>query len=142
MDEPALGPAMALGPRGGMSGQVGAGASEVPRGMNLFDGPPQGLEIHAGTGQHARMPFAILVLVLAAGWRIFTLHVPALSNFSPVMALAFCAGAYTRNQWMRLAPFAALVLSDLYIDHYYAAVYHYQWGAGGAASRIICFMAA
>lgn len=110
--------------------------------MNLFDGPPQGLEIHAGTGQHARMPFAILVLVLAAGWRIFTLHVPALSNFSPVMALAFCAGAYTRNQWMRLAPFAALVLSDLYIDHFYAVTYHYEWSVRGAALRILCFAAA
>jgi uncharacterized membrane protein YoaT (DUF817 family) len=88
------------------------------------------------------MPFAILVLVLAAGWRIFTLHVPALSNFSPVMALAFCAGAYTRNQWMRLAPFAALVLSDLYIDHFYAVTYHYEWSVRGAALRILCFAAA
>ena len=88
------------------------------------------------------MPSALLILVLAAGWRVFTLYVPALSNFSPVMALAFCAGVYTHNRWMWLAPFAALVVSDLYIDHYYATVYSYQWGAGGAASRIICFMAA
>ena len=61
---------------------------------------------------------------------------PQLSNFSPMMALAFCAGVYTRNRWMWLAPFAALVVSDLYIDHYYAAVYHYQWSLGGAALRI------
>jgi hypothetical protein len=88
------------------------------------------------------MPFAILILVLAAGWRVFTLYVPALSNFSPVMALAFCAGAYSRNWWMWLAPFAALIVSDLYIDHYYAAVYHYQWGFGGAAIRMLCFAAA
>jgi len=88
------------------------------------------------------MPLAILVLVLAAGWRVFTLYVPAFSNFSPVMALAFCAGAYSSNRWMRLAPFAALVASDLYIDHYYATVYHYEWSLAGAALRILCFAAA
>ena len=88
------------------------------------------------------MPFAILVLVLAAGWRVFTLYVPEFSNFSPVMALAFCAGAYSTSRWMRLAPFAALVASDLYIDHYYATVYHYEWSLAGAALRILCFAAA
>ena len=88
------------------------------------------------------MPSALLILVLAAGWRVFTLYVPALSNFSPVMALAFCAGVYTRNRWMWLAPFAALVVSDLYIDHYYAAVYHYQWGSAARRSGSLCFVAA
>jgi hypothetical protein len=88
------------------------------------------------------MPFALVVLVLAAGWRVFTLHVPALSNFSPVMALAFCAGAYTRRGWMWLAPFAALVISDLYIDHYYATVYHYEWSVQAGMLRIACFAAA
>jgi hypothetical protein len=88
------------------------------------------------------MPLAIIVLVLAAGWRIFTLYVPALSNFSPVMALAFCAGAYSANRMMWLAPFAALVFSDLYIDRYYATVYHYDWSTVGAVLRILCFAAA
>jgi hypothetical protein len=88
------------------------------------------------------MPFAIVILVLAAGWRVFTLYVPPLSNFSPVMALAFCAGAYTRRGWMWLAPFAALILSDLYIDHYYAVTYHYVWDVGGAFIRILCFAVA
>jgi hypothetical protein len=113
---------------------VAAGAGQVNAG-----GAPPGLEILPFRGQHARMPLAILVLVLAAAWRIVILHAPALSNFSPVMALAFCAGVYTRNRWMWLAPFAALVLSDLYIDHYYAAVYHYGWSASGAALRLVCF---
>jgi hypothetical protein len=58
------------------------------------------------------------------------------------MALAFCAGAYTRNRWMWLAPFAALILSDLYIDRYYASVYHYEWSTQGAILRILCFAAA
>jgi hypothetical protein len=88
------------------------------------------------------MPLALLILVLAAAWRVFVLYVPVLSNFSPVMALAFCAGAYSRGWGLRLAPFAALVLSDLYIDHYYATVYHYEWSLGGAALRILCFAAA
>jgi hypothetical protein len=88
------------------------------------------------------MPLAIVVLVLAAGWRVFTLYVPALSNFAPIMALAFCAGVYSRGTWMKLAPFAALVLSDLYIDRYYATVYHYEWSIGGEALRFLCFGAA
>ena len=88
------------------------------------------------------MPLALLILVLAAAWRVFVLYVPVLSNFSPVMALAFCAGAYSRSWGLRLAPFLALVLSDLYIDHYYATVYHYEWSLGGAALRILCFAAA
>ena len=87
------------------------------------------------------MPIALVVLVLAAGWRVFTLHVPSLSNFSPVMALAFCSGVYFRRSWMWLAPFAALILSDLYIDHYYAVVYHYEWTADGAVLRTLCFAA-
>ncbi len=85
---------------------------------------------------------ALLVLFLVAGWRIVTLYVPVLSNFSPVMALAFCAGAYGRGRWMRLAPFAGLVLSDLYIDRYYASVYHYGWDVPSALLRIACFGAA
>jgi hypothetical protein len=87
------------------------------------------------------MPIAILVIVLAAGWRVFALYLPALSNFSPVMALAFCAGAYSASRWMRLAPFAALVASDLYINHYYATVFHYEWSVADAALRILCFAA-
>jgi hypothetical protein len=85
---------------------------------------------------------AIVILVLAAGWRILALHSQELSNFSPVMALAFCAGAYRRNTWMWIAPFAALVLSDLYIDHYYAVTYHMEWSLQGAALRALCYAAA
>jgi hypothetical protein len=88
------------------------------------------------------MSLALVVLVLASAFRVFVLHVPALSNFSPVMALAFCAGAYTRNRWMWIAPFVALIVSDLYIDRYYAAVYHYGWSTSGAVLRIVCFAAA
>lgn len=88
------------------------------------------------------MPLAILALALAAGWRIFILYVPALSNFSPVMALAFCAGAYCRRGWLWAVPFAAVLLSDLYIDRYYASVYHYSWSVQAAVIRMACFAAA
>ncbi len=88
------------------------------------------------------MPFALLVLVLAAAWRIVALYEPSLSNFSPLMALAFCSGVYFRNRWQWLVPFAALTLTDLYIDHYYAVEYHYQWTLGGAVIRTLCFGAA
>ena len=88
------------------------------------------------------MPLAIAALLLAAGWRVLALHHLELSNFSPVMALAFCAGAYCRRGWLWLAPFAAIVVSDIYIDHYYATVYRYEWGIGGAALRFACFGAA
>lgn len=88
------------------------------------------------------MFLALVVLVLASAFRVFVLYVPALSNFSPVMALAFCAGAYTRNRWMWVAPFAALAASDVYINRYYATTYHYEWSTAGAVLRVACFAAA
>ena len=88
------------------------------------------------------MPFALILIVLAAVWRVVALHVPALSNFSPLMALAFCGGVYFTNRWQRLAPFVALSVTDLYIDHYYATEYGYQWTLGGALLRTLCFAAA
>jgi hypothetical protein len=88
------------------------------------------------------MPLAILILILAAGWRVVTLHFLALSNFSPLMALAFCSGVYTRNRWLWLAPFAAIVLTDLYINHYYAITYRYEWTVRGETLNILCFGAA
>jgi hypothetical protein len=84
---------------------------------------------------------ALLLLVAAAAWRVLALHVPELSNFSPLMALAFCGGMYFRSRWMWLVPFAALTLSDLYLDHYYWVEYHYQWTWGAASIRLLCFAA-
>ena len=61
------------------------------------------------------MPLALVLIVLAASWRIVGAHVPALANFAPVMALAFCGAVYFRNKRMWLVPFAALTLSDFYL---------------------------
>jgi hypothetical protein len=38
-------------------------------------------------------------------------------------------------------PFGALMLSDLYLDRYYAVEFHYHWPLGGALIRLGCFAA-
>lgn len=84
---------------------------------------------------------AAALILLAAGWRVLALHAPSLGNFTPLMALAFCGGAYFRDWRLWIVPFAALVLSDLAIDRYYAAEYGYHWAASGALVRFACFAA-
>ena len=88
------------------------------------------------------MFLALVLIVLAAGWRVAAVHIPSLANFAPLMALAFCGAVYFRDKRMWLVPFVALTLSDLYIDRYYASVYHYDWTVSGAAVRALCFVAA
>ncbi|MFM1851720.1 MAG: hypothetical protein RIS54_1404 [Verrucomicrobiota bacterium] len=88
------------------------------------------------------MIFAVIVLVLAAGYRVVAAWDPNLVNFSPLMALAFCGGVYFRNRWLWLVPLAALSLSDLYLDHYYAVQFGYEWTLGGVIVRSACFAAA
>jgi hypothetical protein len=85
---------------------------------------------------------AIVMIVLAAGYRIAAVYEPAMSNFAPLMALTFCGGVYFRDRRLWLVPFAALVLSDLYIDHYYATQYGYLWTFSGAVIRALCFIVA
>lgn len=82
---------------------------------------------------------ALVVLVLAAGWRGLALHAPALSNFAPLMALTFCGAVYLRDKRLWLVPFAALMLSDLYIDHYYATNFGETWLWPSVAVRLTCF---
>ncbi len=85
------------------------------------------------------MILALVMLVLAAGWRIVAVWDTSLANFTPLMALTFCGGVYLRDRRLWLVPFAALVLSDLYIDHYYATKFNYTWDLNGAALRLVCF---
>lgn len=86
--------------------------------------------------------FALALVVLAAGWRIVAQHVPALANFAPLMALTFCGAVYFRDKRLWLVPFAALVLSDLYLDHHYATVYGETWTWPSVLVRAVCFAAA
>lgn len=90
----------------------------------------------------AGMVFALVLLVLAAGWRVLGAHVPALVNFAPLMALTFCGAVYFRDRRLWFVPLAALVLSDLYLDHYYATTFHEAWTWPSVLVRAVCFAAA
>ena len=85
------------------------------------------------------MPFALLMLVFAALWRLLALPLPLLGNFAPLMALTFCGAAYFRDRRMWLVPLAALAFSDLYLDRYYAAVFHETWHWESELVRLLCF---
>ncbi len=85
------------------------------------------------------MPLALALLILAAGWRVLAIHAPALANFAPLMALTFCGAVYFRDRRMWLVPFAALLLSDLYLNHHYATVYGEGWTWPSMAIRAGCF---
>jgi hypothetical protein len=82
---------------------------------------------------------AFVALVLAAGWRILAVHAPALSNFAPLMALTFCTAIYFRDKRLWLVPFAALMISDLYLDHHYATIYGETWQWPSVGVRLVCF---
>jgi hypothetical protein len=90
------------------------------------------------------MPFALALafILLATTYRIVGAWVPDLINFSPLMALTFCSAVYFRNKWMWAVPFAALSLSDLYLNHYYVAAYGESWPIQGELVRTACFAAA
>ena len=85
------------------------------------------------------MPLALALIVLSAAWRIVGAHAPALSNFAPLMALAFCGAVYFRDKRMWIVPFAALTLSDFYLDYYYATAFHETWAWPSILVRLACF---
>jgi hypothetical protein len=85
------------------------------------------------------MPLALVLVVLAAGWRIAAVHVPDLVNFAPLMALAFCGAVYFSDRRLWLVPLAALVVSDLYLDYYYAATVGETWTWPSVVLRAGCF---
>lgn len=93
-------------------------------------------------GQKSTMPLALVLIVLSIAWRVLSLHVQELSNFAPLMALTFCSAVYFRDWRLWLVSFVALSVSDIYIDHYYATTYHYEWKVGGVLLRAVCFAAA
>jgi hypothetical protein len=89
------------------------------------------------------MPLVAFVLILlAAAYRLLPTMDLSLSNVSPLMAIAFCGGLYARDRRMWLVPFAALSLSDLYLNWYYAHRYGYAWPVSGFLARTACFAAA
>lgn len=88
------------------------------------------------------MPVALVLIILATLYRVLPTLDPGLSNFSPVMAIAFCGAVYFRRRGMWLIPFVALALSDLYLNHYYAREFGFSWPLSGLAVRTACFAAA
>ncbi len=86
--------------------------------------------------------FALGMVVLAAAWRMIAIHAPALANFAPLMALTFCGAVYFRDRRLWLVPFAALLISDLYLDHYYATRFNETWNWPSVLVRAVCFAAA
>ena len=85
------------------------------------------------------MPLALALIILATVWRVVGAHNPAFSNFAPLMALTFCGAVYFRDKRMWLVPFAALTLSDLYLDWYYATTFHEGWMWSSVLVRLLCF---
>lgn len=81
----------------------------------------------------------IAVLLLASVWRIVAASHPELANFAPVMALTFCSAVYLRDKRLWALPFAALALSDLFLDHYYATQFGEQWTWPSVLVRTGCF---
>src|SRR3954469_4530931 len=90
--------------------------------------------LHSG-----RMLISLVLIVLAAAWRVAAAHIPALLNFAPLMALTFCGAVYFRDKRLWLVPVAALPLSDLYLDHYYAVKYNETWVWPSVIIRLLCF---
>lgn len=88
------------------------------------------------------MIFAIALIILAAGYRLLPALDPALVNFSPLMALAFCGAVYFRKRLLWLLPLVALSLSDIGLHYIYAAQTGYGWDLTGFLVRTLCFVAA
>lgn len=68
--------------------------------------------------------FIILVLMVlgAIAMRIVNTQVPALSNFTPVGAVALFGGVYFARKWEAfLVPLTALLISDLVINYIYTS---------------------
>lgn len=84
---------------------------------------------------------ALALIVAAALWRVTTVFHPALFNVAPVTALAFCGAVYFRDWRWWLVPFAALTLSDLWLNYYHATEFGYTWSGAEMLLRIGCIAA-
>lgn len=88
------------------------------------------------------MRIALVLILIAALFRVLPTMDLGLSNISPVMAIAFCGAVYFRNRWMWAVPFIALCASDIYINFFYAREYGYALPTAGYFARFACFAAA
>jgi len=89
------------------------------------------------------MLYALVMTALTVAYRLVAATTLETPNFSPVMALAFCGAIYLREKWLWAVPFVALILSDLWLNHYYLAQYDYSWELlKGLLLRYGCYGAA
>ncbi len=84
---------------------------------------------------------ALLLVLIGTACRLLSAAHPVLANFSPLMAMAFCGAVYFRRGGLWFVPFVALSLSDVWLNHHYAAE-GYGWTLGAALVRTGCFAAA
>ena len=71
---------------------------------------------------NTRTTVLILTVIAAIAMRLVNTQVPALSNFTPVGAVALFGGAYFNDKWKAyLVPLAALIISDVFINYIYTA---------------------
>lgn len=87
------------------------------------------------------MKTALVLILFAVGYRLVAAFNPEMANFSPLMALAFCGAVYFTDKRLWLVPFAALALSDLFLNWHYAQM-GYGWEVAGMLTRTACFAAA
>lgn len=88
------------------------------------------------------MRIALVLILIAALFRVLPTMDFAWANISPVMAIAFCGAVYFRQRWMWAVPFVALCASDIFINHFYFREFGYQLPTLGYFARFACFAAA
>ncbi|MFQ3670370.1 MAG: DUF6580 family putative transport protein [Verrucomicrobiia bacterium] len=62
---------------------------------------------------------AMLLIVLVAGFRVFTGTHEGYLNVAPLMAMAFCGGIYLRGRVRWVLPLGALLVSDMILNRYH-----------------------
>ncbi|HVU16084.1 MAG TPA: DUF6580 family putative transport protein [Candidatus Didemnitutus sp.] len=85
---------------------------------------------------------ALAILLFAVLYRVAGVYDLAISNISPLMAIAFCGAVYSKRKWFWLVPFVALLLSDIFINFHYKKEYGFEWPVAGFFARTACFAVA
>lgn len=68
----------------------------------------------------------VMMVLVAIAMRIVNTQIPALSNFTPVGAVALFGGVYFTRKWEAyLVPLLALVVSDVVINYIYTASFEF-----------------
>ncbi len=82
---------------------------------------------------------AIVLIVLALGYRVLPTLDMTWANFPPFAAIAFCGAVYFKDRRLWFLPFAGLCLTDLYINWFYAREYGYHLEWSGYVARVLSY---